>query len=79
MSTVRFWFRGFAAFRAGSFRLSVKPTTLFGGSAARGEASPSKEAHGKPEAFRTGRGKAANPNPSSGLQALLHFAPEFLQ
>ena len=29
----------------------------FGGSAARGEASPSKEVNRKPEAFRTGGGK----------------------
>ena len=53
-------FCGFAAFRAESLWLSVKLDTLFGGYAARGGASAlSKRPNGKPEAFRTGGGKAA--------------------
>jgi len=54
---------GFAAPRAESLRLSVERRISFGGYAARGEASPFlKTAIGKPEAFRTGGGKAASKN-----------------
>jgi len=52
---------GFAASRAESPWLSVKPQ-LFSGYAARGEASPFlRLTNGKPEAFRTERGAAAKP------------------
>jgi len=40
-----------------AFRQSPVP---FGGGAARGEASPFLKPNGKPEAFRTGGGKAAD-------------------
>jgi len=54
---------GFAASRVESLRLSVERRISFGGYAARGEASPFlKTAIGKPEAFRTGGGKAASKN-----------------
>ena len=53
------WFRGFAASRAESLRLSVKAAT--GLAATPHEAKPLLilETKGKPEAFRTGGGKAA--------------------
>jgi len=49
---------GFAAFRAESLRLSVKPTTLMAARPPR-RSLYFPNSYGKPEAFRTGGGKAA--------------------
>jgi len=50
---------GFAASRAESLRLSVMAAILSAATPHRGEASPYLRSDGKPEAFRTGGGKAA--------------------